>query len=325
MKPVPPLFASGIAREERVARLWAHRRQFEQYWRLKPGRPWKSAHTLPLSPRARVAMGLLRSLGLARRGWRNACSPLLREWSLHFNRLPRPLDGFRILHLSDLHYPPAAEDFTQGVTRLVAAVAADLCVLTGDYRFGRGMLPGPAMEHLAALMPRLQSRHGVFAVLGNHDLGDMVPDLEAMGVTVLVNRGRGLDLGGACLWIAGVDDPHMFRCADPEAAMAGAPAAAFKLFLAHTPEVYAGAAALGAQLYLCGHTHAGQVRLPRVGAIHTNARCPRAYTAGLWRHGGMQGYTSAGLGVTEVPVRFHCPPEAALITLRRADLMEGEE
>lgn len=319
MRPIRPPLRTDAPPAERAAQLWTYRRDLERYWKLQPLPGAGKDGVLPLSPRGRVVTGLLRMLGLADRGWRNACTPTLLDLSFRFAALPERLDGLRILHLSDLHYPPAAEDYATAVSDLVSGLEVDLCVLTGDYRFGRRTQPAAAMARLADLIPRIHARHGVFATLGNHDLCEMVGDLRVMGITVLVNEGLQVDADGLPLWIAGVDDPHMFRCADAGAAMAGAPRDAFKLFLAHAPESYAEAAALGADLYLCGHTHAGQVRFPRIGALYANARCPIAYAAGEWRHGSMQGYTSAGLGVTEVPVRFRCPPEAAVITLQRDD------
>jgi hypothetical protein len=84
----------------------------------------------------------------------------------------------------------------------------------------------------------------------------------------------------------------------------------------HTPELVDEAAAAGVDLYLCGHTHGGQICLPWIGPIIVNANCPRRYARGLWRHRHMQGYTSPGVGTSGVPVRFFCPPEIGVIELR---------
>jgi len=81
--------------------------------------------------------------------------------------------------------------------------------------------------------------------------------------------------------------------------------------------MYNEAAAAGIHLYLCGHTHGGQIRLPWLGAPMQNAACPRRYAHGCWRHGEMQGYTSAGAGCSMLPVRYNCPPEITLIELAR--------
>jgi len=77
------------------------------------------------------------------------------------------------------------------------------------------------------------------------------------------------------------------------------------------------AAAAGIDLYLCGHTHGGQIRLPWGHAPVKNLSRCREYQHGLWRHEQMTGYTSAGAGVSCIPIRYNCPPEVTLITLHR--------
>ena len=91
------------------------------------------------------------------------------------------------------------------------------------------------------------------------------------------------------------------------------------MLLAHTPEIYGEAADAGIQLYLTGHTHAGQICLPWIGPLTLKAACPRAYTSGYWRHRAMQGYTTAGAGCSVLPVRFGCPPEIVVFELGRGD------
>jgi predicted MPP superfamily phosphohydrolase len=204
------------------------------------------------------------------------------------------------------------------VTRLLDGIETDLCVLTGDYKYGHYGPPDRVPVHLARVLAGIRSAHGFHAILGNHDLASMVPLLEGIGVTMLVNRGLAVPFGGATVWLAGVDDPHKFRAAHLPSAMAGAPAEAFKIALVHSPECAEEADALGARLYLCGHTHGGQLRLPLWGAIKLNSRSKVEYARGHWRCGAMQGYTTDGLGVTDFPLRFNCPPEACLFTLRRA-------
>jgi predicted MPP superfamily phosphohydrolase len=89
-----------------------------------------------------------------------------------------------------------------------------------------------------------------------------------------------------------VDDAHYYGCDDLAQAVQAVPSNAFRLLLAHTPEMFAEAAKAGIDLYLTGHTHGGQICLPWIGSLVMNAACPREYTRGHWRHGGMQGYTS---------------------------------
>jgi predicted MPP superfamily phosphohydrolase len=199
----------------------------------------------------------------------------------------------------------------------VAALPADLCVMTGDYRFEVEGPCAPVYPRLAAILSSVRARYGVVAVLGNHDEAEMAAELEKLGVRMLVNEAVAITRGGTGLWIIGVDDPHHYGCDDLTGALEGVPENAFKIALAHSPEIFDEAARAGIHLYLCGHTHAGQIRLPWLGATLVNADCPRAYTNGHWQHGAMLGCTSAGVGCSLLPVRFNCPPEIALIEMAK--------
>lgn len=260
---------------------------------------------------------LLRLLGLYERGFGNALDMRLVEREFFWPDLAPGLDGLRLLHLSDLHLPRSMPAFTENARRLLDGVGADLCLMTGDYRYG---YYGPS-DHVAGAVRRVLSgvraRHGCYAVLGNHDTLVVGEALEEAGVRVLFNEGVPLSLNGAPVWLAGVDDPHFYHDDDMDSALKGRPEGAFTLMLGHSPESVPKAAGLGVDLFLCGHTHGGQIRLPWLGGVHTNIRRGKKQGMGVWRVGEMRGHTSTGLGVTDVPVRFLCPPEAALITLRR--------
>jgi predicted MPP superfamily phosphohydrolase len=253
----------------------------------------------------------LRAAGLYERGAANALRPEVRHLRFELPRLPARFDGFRILHLSDLHID-GQEAMAAIVAELASGIPADLCVLTGDYRFE---VDGPTDEvcrRMRTILRAIRARYGVLAILGNHDEADMALELAGLGVRMLIDEAVEI---GSGFWIAGVDDAHEYGCEDLSGPLAPVPADAFKLLLAHTPELYAQAAEAGVDLYLCGHTHAGQVCLPGIGPLVLNAACPRTYARGRWRHGGTQGYTSAGIGCSLLPVRYHCPPEIGVIEL----------
>jgi uncharacterized protein len=251
-------------------------------------------------------------------GLRNALSPVVRKVRLHFADLPAAFDGFQILHLSDLHID-GTEGLTEALMPFLASLKPDLCVMTGDYRFDD---QGPCEQiypHMRSILSSISSKHGVFGILGNHDSSEIAFALEDMGMTMLINDAAEIRNKSASVWLIGVDDPFRYRCDDLEGALASVPPQAFKILLAHTPELYREACDNGIHLYLCGHTHAGQIRLPGIGSLRHNARCPRAYAHGHWTHHGMQAYTSAGVGCSTVPVRFNCPPEIVLLELAADD------
>jgi predicted MPP superfamily phosphohydrolase len=142
----------------------------------------------------------------------------------------------------------------------------------------------------------------------------MAVELENLGVRMLINEAIEITGRDGNLWIVGVDDTHL-GCDDLDAALRSVPKDGFKILLAHSPEIFDEAAAAEIRLYLCGHTHSGQIRLPKVGGLLTNADCPRSYTHGEWHHSDMRGYTSSGVGCSFLPVRYNCPPEITVIEL----------
>jgi hypothetical protein len=170
---------------------------------------------------------------------------------------------------------------------------------------------------LKRLMQCVQSRHGIFGVLGNHDCIEMLPDLEDAGIVMLVNDSWPIEQNGARIWLMGVDDPHYYRLHDAEKAAQQATQDEFSIILSHSPEAFIEAEEVKADLYLCGHTHGGQVCLASGTPIITNCRAPRFTAVGEWQYKTMHGYTSRGVAPSSIPIRFNCPGEISLVTLKR--------
>jgi predicted MPP superfamily phosphohydrolase len=258
----------------------------------------------------------LRLTGQFERGVRNARDIVVRELSLPLERLPEGFDGFTVLHLSDLHL-----DGMPGLERLlldrIGNREFDLCVLTGDYRTRLHGPIGPTMDRLRPLATGLRSRHGILAVLGNHDGCHMVEPMEAMGIRVLINESVELSRGESRLQVVGTDDVHYYFTDQAIHALEKA-SSKFTIALVHSPELFDVAAEQGVDLYLCGHTHAGQVCLPGGRPFITHLSRGRRFFRGVWRHRGMLGVTNAGAGTSGVPVRFNTRGEILALTLRRA-------
>ncbi len=271
-------------------------------------RKFEHAVTRPL-----LKLGL-KTMGIYSRGQENALTPVVRNIELHFANLPSAFEGFRILHLSDFHIdrnPRLAHVLAQTLNGLTA----DLCVLTGDYRFEDHGPCEPLYPLMREILSSISASYGTFGILGNHDTSEIALRLEQMGLSMLVNEAVVIEKDGQSLWLIGVDDPFDYQCHELGKARASIPPGSFEVLLAHAPEIYREAAQAGVSLYLSGHTHAGQIRIPGIGAVRQNATCPRAYTFGHWQHGDMQGYTSAGVGCSSLPVRFNCPPEIVVLEL----------
>jgi hypothetical protein len=263
-----------------------------------------------------VAHVLLTVSGLYARGRRNALDIRLTSQVFDFPDLPAAFDGYRLLHVTDPHF-----DTLEGTAERIAALAdgceADLLVLTGDYR---RRVHGPFEQILAPLAKVVGAAHtadGKIALLGNHDTAAMVGPMEALGLRVLANETLTLARGDAALHLTGFDDVHYFYTTATDAAAAAAPSG-FRIALVHSPEFAFHAARAGYRLYICGHTHGGQICLPGGTPILTANELGHRFVSGRWRHEGMEGFTSRGAGTSGVPVRFFSRGEITLITLRRA-------
>jgi predicted MPP superfamily phosphohydrolase len=267
---------------------------------------WYSIHSL-------MRLGL-RATGLYRRGRRNASQLRITRNRVVIPRLPDPFEGFRVLHLSDIHLD-MDEEILRSIMACISVVAYDICVITGDFRARTYGDYRPALEAMSVLRRHIDG--GVYAVLGNHDFIEMVPQLEALGVSMLLNESVRIERRGAHLHLAGTDDPHYYRADNLEKAADGIPQEQVSILLAHSPEIYRHAAYAGFDLMLCGHTHGGQVCLPGGVALTYNADCPRRLCRGAWRWRNLQGYTSVGSGSCVVPVRFNCAPEVTVHELSR--------
>lgn len=239
-----------------------------------------------------------------------------------YRDLPEALHGFRILHLSDLHLGtgPSVDD----LRRLLESLRdgpPDLIALTGDVAD-----KVEALEAALALVTEFAPRCGVYAALGNHEyLNDIAHTLPAYrrqsAVRLLINETAAIELDGATLAIAGVDDPVFLSRSRPffERAVAACardvPASAFKLLLCHRPEGFEAAARHGFHLTLSGHTHGAQLGVRGKSALEALFGVP--YQWGEYQRGESRLYTTSGFGHW-LPLRVNCPAEAPIIVLERA-------
>jgi predicted MPP superfamily phosphohydrolase len=298
--------------------IWAANRFWMETENLKSGRYGGESHhhwyaMLFLMKSLRI---LLKLTGQYERGVRNAWDVAFREIDLPLPRLPEAFDGFTILHLSDLHLDgmPGLE---RTILDLVRGREFDLCVLTGDYRTELHGPIRPTMDGLRALVSGLRIREGCLGVLGNHDDCHMVAPMESMGIRMLINEAVEIERAGARIQVIGTDDVHYYFT-DQAVHVLEKAGSTFTVALVHSAEIYDLAAEMGADLYLCGHSHAGQVALPGGRPLITHLSHGRRFYKGIWSYRGMVGVTNAGAGTSGIPVRFNTRGEILALTLRRS-------
>jgi len=279
--------------------------------------------------------GLAGSAGWTVYAWRASKRVDCSETVVTVPSLPPGLDGLRVLHVADTHFPANGES----LERFLAAARRqryDIVIGTGDY-VDTAAGWDVALRAFAALEPGL----GVFAVIAGHDraaasrrdsllrvLGrtrraqidpaPFVAGLRAAGVRVLINEHTAVEIGGELVRFIGVDDAYHGLDRLTEALPAG-DADGFPILLSHSPDGLLDPAARGLPLAFSGHTHGGQIRLPGYGAPMRHARSVgRRQAAGVVRIGDAQVVISRGFGTTSVPLRFACSPELGVVEIRAA-------
>ncbi|MGC9468851.1 MAG: metallophosphoesterase [Anaerolineae bacterium] len=229
----------------------------------------------------------------------------------------------RVLHISDIHY----EGLSLRERRLMDLVeeqAPDLIVLTGDYLNLSSVYDPEAQAGVRDLLGRFRAPYGVYAITGSPvvDIPTVVPRIfEGLPIQWLDDEGVEISVHGQTFWLLGVRNTyHEERDAEALTALAAAtPSDAFRVLLYHTPDLMPLVAETGVDLYLCGHTHGGQIRLPLYGAVATSSRWGKRYEQGRYREKGTTLYVSRGLGLEGLGApraRFLSPPEVILWEFR---------
>ena len=256
--------------------------------------------------------------GIAALGLRSALGEIeLREVVVPLERLPRELDGFHLVQVSDLHLGPVlGEAFCRRVAGRLRDLRPDLLVATGD------LVDGPPRELAAALAPlgAVPARFGRFAVTGNHEFyagaRPWLDTLPRLGLEVLANRRVAVGDDGASFDLAGLHDPTAraflpAEAPDPGAILRGRDPGRELVLLAHQPRQVEAGLATGAGLQLSGHTHGGQ--LQPFGLL---TGLVQPYLAGLHRHEGrLWIYVSRGTGFWGPPLRVLAPAEITSVRL----------
>lgn len=240
------------------------------------------------------------------------------DWTLDVPRLPTSLDGLSIVHLSDTHFTgPVGKAYFREVVRVANELMPDLIFLTGDL-----LDDAACFDWIPDTLGQLRAKYGVFFVLGNHDLrtGD-VPKLrrllEQCDAVDLGGRRRQIEIAGCPILLAGterpwLDEPEGGESQENPGQNESRP---FRIMLSHTPDQLAWAQSQDADLFLAGHTHGGQIRIPPLGAIFSPSFWGVKYIAGVFYAPPTIMHVTRGIS-SDIPLRWLCPPEVVKLILR---------
>lgn len=237
----------------------------------------------------------------------------------------------RLLHLSDLHIERITQRERE-LLRLVDQLQPDLIVFTGDYLNLSYTHDERAHADCREVLAQLRAPMGVYAISGSVSVDPqpvVTKLLDGLSVQRLDNQVHSIKLAGdePSLAVIGVtctnnvprDSETLRRMMDQ---VPNNPCMPFTLLLYHTPDIIPQAAREGVDLYLCGHTHGGQIRLPLFGALVTSSRFWKKYEMGRYIEGNTTLYVTRGIGMEgkgAPRARFLCPPEIELFELRGSD------
>jgi uncharacterized protein len=235
--------------------------------------------------------------------------------------LPEQLCGFRIAHVSDMHFS-RWDRVCECAQRLLLSLDYDAACLTGDFGDFRHLWErslGLAERFLAPVV----DRKPVYATLGNHDSRKIALEMK-LAVRWLHNEGVVVGEGDAAFYLAGVDQ-NVAGADDVAAAVSGNKASLPMVLMAHYPSTVYRLPDDRIDLVLSGHTHGGQIRLPFIGCVWPNDAIPREMARGLHRVGRTMLHVSPGLGTSlPVRVRFLCPAEITVLKLVRKAVSTAE-
>lgn len=252
----------------------------------------------------------------------------VRELDISFPNLPPAFDGYRLLHISDLHLAKLGL-LEKRTMEIVSRREVDGCVVTGDVT--TKARASHIFREICSVIPH---QDPIVMVLGNAehkpwlDSDTLTEALRFDGLQILTNSSTTIARGDESITVVGVDDAYS-RHSDLDAAFSGVDPRSFILFLTHSPCVAPEAVQHGADLILSGHTHGGQVRVPGIGMLWTHMRRNKSLNDGLYGPedlGRITGtdagdsvlFVNRGIGTSRIHIRLLCPPEIVYITLHRA-------
>ena len=248
----------------------------------------------------------------------------LNAYTVKSEKLPAAFQGYRIVHISDLHNAQMGEN-NEKLLKMIGQAKPDMIAITGDLVDSRDTDIPVALDFAAKAMEIAPC----YYVTGNHEAripayAQLRKGLQELGVTVLENAAVEIGREGEKIGLIGVDDPSFqtdYLFGDAETVLRDAlqklnEQDTYAVLLSHRPELFDMYVESGVDLVLTGHAHGGQFRLPWIGGLAApNQGLFPQYDAGIYTEKQTNMMVSRGIGNSIIPIRFNNRLEVIVITL----------
>lgn len=268
-----------------------------------------------------VFPGLTRKAAPVTRGpWFQYRDPVGFEWNtfeVYLTDLPAALDGFRFVQISDLHCRPDWQTAYDDLIDRLGAEEPDLILITGDI-VDDTQYPHKCLPTARRLLSQFRAPQGVLGVRGNHDENVDAEDFNSTPLRLIDGRRLLLGHRGAAVELIAIpgplraDYPVGFEDSLPPKA-AGVP----RIVMSHYPDHFRRMRATAPDIFVCGHTHGGQICLPGPLPLLRHDSLPMRYFLGVHRLDKTHFFVNRGFGFSTQQVRLFCPSEVIEIRLRR--------
>lgn len=258
-------------------------------------------------------------------GWkiyRDITQIAVEKISLSIENLPESFHGYKIAHISDIQ----GDEYTGGeeiaaYIRKLNEQNPDVVVFTGDLiSYGTDFIERSAQE-----FGKAEARHGVYAVVGDHDywagIEHIDKALNEVGIPLLQDENITIPVDSSfSAALTGVTEVYSKR-SNPEVVdslFRSTREAELKIFASHqiNEKMIATVRENDYDMMLAGHTHGGQIRVPFMGMDFSASERETKYVSGLYREGELPIIINNGLGFTLGPIRYNAPPTITLIELQ---------
>lgn len=248
------------------------------------------------------------------------------EYTIESNTLPKAFNGFKIIHISDLHNTEFGED-NEKLLKIIKEQKPDAVFITGDTIDGfytNIQIPINLFKEILKICD-------IYFIVGNHEsradvdtFRQFLQSLYEIGVKVLKDEATYIIKNDEKIQVIGLNDASLYKTDYDENYKEEITEVinelndkeSFSILLSHHPELFPEYSKTNVDLVFSGHAHGGQFRLPIIGGIIApNQGLFPEYDAGIFNENNTTMVVSRGLGNSIVPVRINNSPEVVIVTL----------